>query len=105
MPEQKIGLKSAKRFGTRYGASNKLKVAVIEAEQRKWHMCPSCGKTKAEWKSVGIFVCKKCGAKFTGKAYSVAKSITFREKAVDSTPAEIEASQKVAEEIRKAEEA
>lgn len=80
MPEQKIGLKSAKRFGTRYGASNKLKLAVIEEEQRKHQPCPTCGKTKAAWKSVGIFECQKCGAKFTAKAYSATKAITFSKK-------------------------
>jgi large subunit ribosomal protein L37Ae len=104
MPEQKIGLKSAKRFGTRYGPTNKIKLAVIEEEQRKFHTCPSCGKVKVGWLSFGIFECRKCGHKFTGKAYSVTKSLTFSKKqAAERTPAEIEASQKIAAEARKQE--
>lgn len=90
MPEQKIGLKSAKRFGTRYGASNKLKLAVIEEEQRKFQPCPTCGKNKAEWKSIGIFECKKCGTKFTAKAYSATKAITFSKKEEAEAPEVIE---------------
>ncbi|HSU72532.1 MAG TPA: 50S ribosomal protein L37ae [Candidatus Binatia bacterium] len=104
MPEQKIGLKSAKRFGTRYGATNKLKLALIEEEQRKLHPCPQCGKPKAKWQSVGIWECKKCGHKFTAKAYSITKSLTFKEKATaELTPAEIEAAHKAADDARKEE--
>ena len=85
---QKSGLKSAKRFGTRYGPSKKLKLALIEEEQRKLQPCPSCGKNKAKWKSVGIFECQKCSTKFTGKAYSVAKVIKFK-KEEELAPVEI----------------
>lgn len=98
MAEKKVGLKSAKRFGTRYGASNKLKLALIETEQRKPQLCPACGKLKAKWKSVGIFECKKCSTIFTGKAYAVEKAIRFKkEQMQELTPAEIEAANKVAE--------
>jgi len=101
MPEQKIGLKSAKRFGTRYGATNKLKLAMIESEQRKLHPCPQCGKPKAKWQSVGIWQCQKCNHKFTAKAYSITKAITFKEKAhAELTPKEIEAARKAAEKAR-----
>jgi large subunit ribosomal protein L37Ae len=104
MPEQKIGLKSAKRFGTRYGATNKLKLALIEGEQRKLHPCPKCGKIKASWQSVGIWECSKCGNKFTAKAYSITKALTFDKKAnAELTPREIEAAQKVAADLRKEE--
>lgn len=104
MPEQKIGLKSAKRFGTRYGATNKLKLAMIEEQQRKLQPCPTCGKTKAKWQSVGVFECRKCGSKFTGKAYSVNQAITFtKEQAKDLTPAEIAALRKSEDAARKAE--
>ena len=103
MPEQKIGLKSAKRFGPRYGASNKLKVAMIEIEQRKLHSCPKCGKAKVKWQSVGIWECKKCGNKFTAKAYSVTKAITFKAKTAELTPVEIEASQKASKKAREEE--
>ncbi len=102
MPE-KIGLKSAKRFGVRYGPSNKLKLAVIEEEQRKFQLCPVCGKTKAAWTSVGIFECKKCNAKFTSKAFSVRSVVTMKEQLAELTPVEIEAAQKLSAATKKAE--
>ncbi|MBI4144868.1 hypothetical protein HY493_01525 [Candidatus Woesearchaeota archaeon] len=104
MPEQKIGLKSAKRFGPRYGATNKLKLALIEEQQRKLQPCPTCGKTKAKWQSVGVFECRKCGAKFTGKAYAVKQAIMFtKEKTKELTPSEIAALRKSEDDARKAE--
>ncbi|MEK6848997.1 MAG: 50S ribosomal protein L37ae [Nanoarchaeota archaeon] len=75
MAKQKIGLKSAKRFGVRYGPTNKLKLSIIETEQRKFQPCPVCGKARAAWQSVGIFKCGKCKAKFTARAYSAAKTV------------------------------
>ena len=62
---------SVKRFGPRYGRSTKLKFGKIEKSQRKLHKCPYCHKVKEKRISVGIWKCKKCNAKFTGKAYSV----------------------------------
>ena len=103
MPEQKIGLKSAKRFGTRYGASNKLRLSIIEEEQRKFQPCPCCGKIKAAWVAFGIWHCRKCDTKFTAKAYSVTKSITFsKDKKADLGAAEIEANDKAADAKHKA---
>lgn len=69
----KSDLKSAKRFGTRYGKAVKAKVAKFEAMQRADHKCPSCRKEKAKRVAVGIFSCKGCGAKFTAKAYTIAQ--------------------------------
>ncbi|MFA6089062.1 MAG: 50S ribosomal protein L37ae [Candidatus Woesearchaeota archaeon] len=63
-------LKSAKRFGTRYGPRNKEKFAIAEIEQRRLHTCPFCKKDKVKRLSAGIWECKKCAAKFAGKAYS-----------------------------------
>jgi|TARA_Y100000310_G_scaffold169639_1_gene169855 large subunit ribosomal protein L37Ae len=72
---EKLG--SAKRFGARYGSKPKHKFAKIEKEQRKKHVCPYCNNLKVKRVSVGIWHCRKCNAKFTGKAYSVAKTISF----------------------------
>ena len=72
---EKLG--SAKRFGVRYGSKPKHKFAKIEKEQRKRHICPYCSAMKVKRISVGIWQCKRCNAKFTGKAYSVSKVITF----------------------------
>ncbi len=66
-------LGSAKRFGPRYGKTVKGKVAKIEAEQRKLHKCPYCAYVKVKRVAAGIWQCRKCGAKFTGKAYSPQK--------------------------------
>ena len=68
---EKLG--SAKRFGSRYGSKPKHKFAKIEKEQRKKHRCPYCNALKVKRIAVGIWHCRKCNAKFTGKAYSVAK--------------------------------
>ncbi|MBN2422645.1 50S ribosomal protein L37ae [Candidatus Woesearchaeota archaeon] len=64
-------LGTAKRFGPRYGRTTKLRFAEIEQEQRKLHKCPYCHNMKVKRISVGIWKCKKCNAKFTGKAYTI----------------------------------
>ncbi len=78
---EKLG--SARRFGSRYGSKPKHKFAKIEKEQRRRHICPYCNYLKVKRVSAGIWHCRKCNSKFTGKAYTVAKPITFEE-----TPAE-----------------
>lgn len=75
MSEDK-GLGSAKRFGVRYGAPLKYRVALIETVLRGKHTCPYCNKPKAKRISVGIWSCTVCKAKFTAKAYSIAKPAT-----------------------------
>lgn len=63
--------KSVKRFGSRYGRRVRLRYGLIEREQRKLHKCPYCNKIKAKRISVGIWECRKCKSKFTGKAYTL----------------------------------
>ena len=75
----KENLGSVKRFGARYGRKPKLKFSKIETEQRKLHKCPYCNKVAVKRMAVGIWKCKKCDAKFTGKAYSVSKKIIVKE--------------------------
>src|SRR3989338_8045489 len=77
--EEKSGLGSVKRFGARYGRKPKLKFSKIEAEQRKLHKCPYCNKIAVKRVAVGIWNCRKCKAKFTGKAYSITKKIITKE--------------------------
>jgi large subunit ribosomal protein L37Ae len=62
---------AVKRFKARYGRTPKLKFGEIEKEQRKLHKCPYCSNVKVKRISVGIWQCRKCNAKFTGKAYTV----------------------------------
>ncbi|MBU0979981.1 MAG: 50S ribosomal protein L37ae [Nanoarchaeota archaeon] len=72
------GLGSAKRFGARYGRRVKHRLAEIEREQRKKHLCPYCRAPKVKRLAVGIWQCGKCKAKFTGKAYSITKKVVVR---------------------------
>jgi len=64
---------TTKRFGPRYGITGKEKVARIEAEMRKLHKCPYCAQEKVRRLVMGVWECKKCLAKFTGKAYTTVK--------------------------------
>ena len=85
--EEKLG--SVKRFGARYGRKLKIKFSKIEAEQRKLHKCPYCNKTAVKRVAVGIWNCRKCNAKFTGKAYSITKKIITKEARVMQEEPEI----------------
>lgn len=66
---KKIG--SAGRFGSRYGRTIRQKVANIEKKQKAPKKCPYCNAKKVKRLSFGIWQCKKCKNKFTGKAYSI----------------------------------
>lgn len=73
---------SIKRFGARYGRTLKERLAKVESVQRGKHKCPYCNSLKAKRLSTGIWHCRKCNAKFTGKAYSIKKVISTEEKVV-----------------------
>ncbi|MBD3354182.1 MAG: 50S ribosomal protein L37ae [Candidatus Lokiarchaeota archaeon] len=56
------------RYGARYGSRVRKKyndIITIKDPQR----CPKCFTKGVKRLSVGIWYCKKCGAKFTGGAY------------------------------------
>ncbi|MBL7169458.1 MAG: 50S ribosomal protein L37ae [Candidatus Aenigmarchaeota archaeon] len=61
-------VKSAGRFGARYGTKVRKIIIKIES-QRKNRECPNCLKNSLERLSTGIWKCKKCSYKFAGKAY------------------------------------
>lgn len=63
--------KSSNRFKSRYGLRIKKRIDSIEEKSRKKYRCIYCGKVGVKRVSAGIWQCDKCGAKFTGKAYSV----------------------------------
>ncbi len=84
------GLGSAKRFGVRYGRRNKLRVAELEKARRDSCKCIYCHKPKVRRVSTGIWLCGKCGAKFTGRAYFVRKKIEIREMEQEKGQEEIE---------------
>jgi len=64
---KKLG--SAGRFGARYGRKLKKKIIEVEKLQKKRQKCPYCTKLGTKRLSSGIWYCKKCDSKFTGKAY------------------------------------
>ncbi|MEM4756362.1 MAG: 50S ribosomal protein L37ae [Candidatus Woesearchaeota archaeon] len=68
----KSKLGSARQFGARYGRTVKHNWAKITAELRKPKKCPYCSKLAVKRQAVGIWFCKKCGAKFTARAYTSA---------------------------------
>jgi len=70
---------SVKKFGSRYGRKLKDRFGKIEAEQRKKQKCPYCSAVKVKRLAMGIWECRKCKAKFTGKAYSISKKIITKE--------------------------
>jgi large subunit ribosomal protein L37Ae len=65
--KKKIG--SAGRFGSRYGKKVRTMVSRIEAIERQRHVCPRCNLPYVKRVAKGIWLCRKCGNKFTGQAY------------------------------------
>ena len=63
-------VKMAGRFGSRYGTKIRQRLVDVETIQRKKHKCPKCEQFKVKRLASGLFKCRKCGAKFTGGAYS-----------------------------------
>ncbi len=70
---------STKRFGVRYGRSNRDKLAAVEDLHRGWLKCPYCSKEAVKRKAAGIWACAKCKAVFAGRAYTFAKRKTTAE--------------------------
>lgn len=62
-------VKSAGRFGSRYGVGIRKKLLKVETEQKKKHLCPFCGLGRVRRQSAGVFYCRKCNASFAGGAY------------------------------------
>jgi large subunit ribosomal protein L37Ae len=69
---------STKRFGPRYGRKLKEKLADAEAGHRGRHKCPYCGKNNARRIVAGIWTCKSCNIKFTGRAYSIGNKLIIK---------------------------
>ncbi len=61
---------AVKRFGARYGKKIRERLSKIESLAKSRYKCPYCNYVAVVRESVGIYNCRKCGAKFTGKAYS-----------------------------------
>jgi large subunit ribosomal protein L37Ae len=62
----------AGRFGARYGKG--IRESLIEIEKKyknKRLKCPYCNYISVKRIAYGIWYCRHCGKKFTGKAYSI----------------------------------
>ena len=79
---------SVKRFGVRYGTKLKGKIGKIEAERRASTKCPHCNYNRVTRISAGIWYCKKCKNKFTGKAYTVGKPAGIKAEDIAKTAEE-----------------
>jgi len=62
-------MKSAGRFGVRYGLRSRERIRQVEKKQRQKQICPFCKKPKAKRVSGGIWECKKCGKRFASNVY------------------------------------
>ncbi|MBT4165524.1 50S ribosomal protein L37ae [archaeon] len=65
-------VKSAGRFGARYGRRVRTKTADVESVQKKKQDCIFCNG-KAKRLSKGIWQCGKCDKKFAGHTYFLPK--------------------------------
>lgn len=64
---KKVG--ATRGLGARYGVTVRKRYRAVVEEMRKPQTCPQCGFRSVRRESVGIWVCRKCGFKFTGGAY------------------------------------
>ncbi len=57
-------------FGARYGTVARKQYATVISGLREKHECPQCHMDSVKRFSVGIWLCDRCGFKFTGGAYT-----------------------------------
>ena len=62
-------IKSAGRFGARYGRAVRAKIVSVESKQRTKQKCPFCERLGVKRISNGIWNCKKCDKKFASNTY------------------------------------
>lgn len=62
-------VRKAGRLGSRYGIGIRKRLLKIEDKQQKRYICPFCGFKRVKRKGAGIYVCRKCNARFAGGAY------------------------------------
>ena len=65
--------KSIKGFGAKYGRKIRGQLGKFLEIKNKEKKCPYCNAMKVKRIAAGIWECKKCNKKFTGRAYDLAK--------------------------------
>jgi large subunit ribosomal protein L37Ae len=68
MHTKKVGIVG--RFGAKYGTSVRYRVKKCESYKLAPGKCPRCETKAVKRASVGLWRCRKCGAVFTGGAYT-----------------------------------
>ena len=87
---KKIG--STRGFEARYGATVRKRYIAAISGLKQAHDCPQCGSTSVRRRSVGVWNCGKCGAVFTGGAYTPTTKLgEVAKRAAKGLPTEIPA--------------
>ena len=73
MPSKFKKVKSAGRFGARYGKTVRMNLVRVEVKQRIKQKCPHCEKMGVKRLSKGIWHCAKCGKKFASSVFYLNK--------------------------------
>ena len=73
MPTKLKKIKSAGRFGARYGKTPKERLVNVEKKQRVKQKCLFCNKNGVKRLSKGIWQCFKCNKKFASNTFYLGK--------------------------------
>lgn len=69
-------VKASTPFGARYGSTLRKRYAEVWKTCKSIKICPKCEKEGSVYRiKIGLWACKKCGAKFTGAAYNIYSEI------------------------------
>ena len=67
MKTKKVGAMG--KYGVRSGRKIRQRLLDVHKVSKEKKPCPNCCKPGLKRVAAGVWVCKKCGAKFAGKAY------------------------------------
>lgn len=59
---------------SRYGRKVRKNYIDVIKRQRELYECPVCGKKKVKRAGFAVWICKSCGAKIAGGAYTLKTS-------------------------------
>ena len=69
-----------KRFGSRYGVTVRKRLENVEKMYKGTHKCPYCRYLTVKRLASGIWYCRKCDKKLTGRAYELSNVKKVHEK-------------------------